>query len=608
MGGQARWVQRWLLRLGLVGLFLVLCVLAAFTVLTQQRVARSARRANAANVLSALYQDARYEVGVEQSLVREFRLSPDVSVLVERGAAESRLVADLLRIGKTTPLAEEKVMARRLIKWFGVYDQVGYEIIQAVYAGDHRLELKLDRSRGRQAFARIQSIVSSEAAAARARASAEEAAMVRDSSSATQAMVVAFALALLVIILFGAMIARISSRLNRSRAAEFATMERMASTDALTGLGNHRAFHQLLSRDLRRASPGSSAMSLVMLDLDGLKRVNDTHGHQAGDERLQALAKAIDATRRSGDSAFRVGGDEFAVVLPHTRCLGALDFVQRVGTTLDAAIAGATVTAGISEAVGMREKDELIREADLALIGAKSIDQAAAIYCAELHAEAAPDIGENEHHAQTLANALALAVDAKDSYTRSHCQTVSQLCVAIAVELGVQRDQLSRIQLAGLLHDVGKIGVPDSILQKPASLTTEEYEQMKAHSVLGEAIIKAAEMPTEAHWVRHHHERLDGAGYPDGLAGTEIPLESRIIHVADAFEAMTSDRPYRSAPGHRYAIEELRRHSGTQFDADVVAALIRRFGPAGDLWEPLLPDSIEPAGPPQRDVLDQQAA
>ena len=391
MGGQARSVQRWLVGVGLAGLFLVLCVLAVFTVLTQQRVARSARRANAANVLSALYQDARYEVGVEQSLVREFRLSPDVSVLVERGAAESRLVEDLLSIGKTTPLAAEKVMARRLIKAFGVYDQGGYEIIQAVYGRDHRLELRLDRARGRQAFARVESIVSSEAAAARARAGSEEAAMVSDSSSATRAMVVAFALALVVIVLFGAVIARISIRLNRSRAAEFATMARMASTDALTGLGNHRAFHQLLGRELRRASPGSSAMSLVMLDLDGLKRVNDTHGHQAGDERLQALARAIDVTRRAGDSAFRIGGDEFAVVLPNTRCLGALGFVQRVAAALEAEIAGATMTGGIAEALEMRDKDELIREADLALIGAKSIDQHAAIYSAELHAEVDPD-------------------------------------------------------------------------------------------------------------------------------------------------------------------------------------------------------------------------
>ncbi len=131
---------------------------------------------------------------------------------------------------------------------------------------------------------------------------------------------------------------------------------------------------------------------------------------------------------------------------------------------------------------------------------------------------------------------------------------------------------------------------------------------MKAHSVLGEAIIKAAEMPAEARWVRHHHERIDGAGYPDGLAGTEIPLESRIIHVADAFEAMTSDRPYRLAPGHRYAIGELHRHAGTQFDADVVEALIRRFGPTGDLWESQPAGSGKSTAPPPGDRLDQQAA
>jgi putative nucleotidyltransferase with HDIG domain len=184
-------------------------------------------------------------------------------------------------------------------------------------------------------------------------------------------------------------------------------------------------------------------------------------------------------------------------------------------------------------------------------------------------------IDEDEHHTRTLANALALAVDAKDSYTRSHCQTVSQLCVVIAAQLGVDAEQLPRLALAGLLHDVGKIGLSDSILQKPAALTDEEYEQMKTHSVLGAEILEAAGMRVEANWVRHHHERIDATGYPDGLAGTDIPLESRIILVADAFEAMTSDRPHRLAPGQSYAIDELRRNAGTQFDADIVEALVR---------------------------------
>jgi diguanylate cyclase (GGDEF)-like protein len=575
-------MQRWLMRAGVAGVFLVLCVLAVFSLLIQQRVANSARRANAANNLSALYQNARYEVIVEQSLVRAFRLAPDVSVLTRRGAAESRLVADLLSIAKATPSATEKGTIGRLMKAVGVYDEVGYEIIQAVYAGNRGLALRLDEARGEPAFARVGSIVSTQAAAARARAHAEATAMVQNTSSAQQAVGVAFALALGLILCFGAVIARISARLNRARAAEFATMALMASTDALTGLGNHRAFHEDLSLELRRASRGPTPMSLVMLDLDGLKRVNDDHGHQAGDDRLQALARAIEATRRAEDRAFRIGGDEFAIVLPGTRCLGALEYVQRLAAALDAEVSGATATAGIAEALDTRDKDELIREADLALIGAKRINQHAAVYSAELHAAMDPGIVEDEQHTRTLANALALAVDAKDSYTRSHCQTVSQLCVVIAAELGMRRDQLIRIRLAGLLHDVGKIGIPDSILQKPAALTKAEYERMKTHSVLGAAIIGAAEMPLEAQWVRHHHERVDGSGYPDGLAGEEIPIESRIIHVADAFEAMTSDRPYRPAPGQRYAIEELRRHAGSQFDPQVVEALINRLGSAAE--------------------------
>jgi diguanylate cyclase (GGDEF)-like protein/putative nucleotidyltransferase with HDIG domain len=318
-----------------------------------------------------------------------------------------------------------------------------------------------------------------------------------------------------------------------------------------------------------------------MLDLDDLKTVNDALGHQAGDERLRALADALRSIHRAGDSAFRIGGDEFAVVLTATRSWGALEFVQRLAVELEASGHGATVTAGIAEALDAREKDELIREADLALITAKRIDQRAAIYSHDMVAELDTTIVEDAHHTQSLANALALAVDAKDSYTRSHCQTVSQLCVLIATELGVGSDTLARLRLAGLLHDVGKIGIPDSILKKPGALSDEEYEQMKSHSLLGAAILEAADMRVEADWVRHHHERIDGAGYPDRLAGSEIPLESRIILVADAFEAMTSDRPYRMAPGQAYAIDELRRHAGTQFDPAIVEALVRRLGSAG---------------------------
>ncbi|RKQ84837.1 diguanylate cyclase (GGDEF)-like protein/putative nucleotidyltransferase with HDIG domain [Solirubrobacter pauli] len=359
-------------------------------------------------------------------------------------------------------------------------------------------------------------------------------------------------------------------RLSAARAAELERLAEMASSDPLTGLRNHRVFHEDLARELQHASRTGLPLALALVDLDDLKTLNDTHGHQAGDERIRALADTLRATMRGADQAYRIGGDEFAVILPDTRAWGALEFAQR----LRAALPGFTATAGIAEAETLRPRDELIREADMALLRAKALRQHVAVYTVEMAPKSdAPRV--DERHTQTLASALARAVDAKDSYTRSHCQTVSELAALIATELGFTGDRLARMRLAGLLHDVGKIGVPDHILNKPAALTDDEYKVMQAHAVLGFEIVQAAGLPQEAQWVRHHHERVDGRGYPDGLAGDAIPPESRIILVADAYEAMTSDRPYRNAPGQTFAVEELQRGAGTQFDARVVEALCR---------------------------------
>jgi HD-GYP domain-containing protein (c-di-GMP phosphodiesterase class II) len=216
-----------------------------------------------------------------------------------------------------------------------------------------------------------------------------------------------------------------------------------------------------------------------------------------------------------------------------------------------------------------------VGQADLALYEAKRTRLNAVVFNAGLATSDAPRLAHGPSRDQrALAAALARAVDAKDVGTQSHSETVAQLCVAIAERLGIAGERLERIRIAGLLHDVGKIGVADAILQKPGALNNLERRAMDDHVEVGHGIIVAAELFEEAEWVLHHHERYDGTGYPAGQRSSEIPLESRIIAVADAFEAMTSDRPYQTSVTDEHALNELRSHVGTQFDVRCFNALV----------------------------------
>lgn len=179
---------------------------------------------------------------------------------------------------------------------------------------------------------------------------------------------------------------------------------------------------------------------------------------------------------------------------------------------------------------------------------------------------------------ELFAAALGRAVDAKGAYEPSHSDAVASLCGEIALVLGLEHEHRTRVRLAGLLHDVGKIGIPDAIVHKPDRLTAREFEAVKVHAELGAEIVAAADLADEAGWVRHHHERFDGGGYPDGLAGAEIPLESRIIFAADAFAVMTAERHYREPVPVRAALEELEANAGSQFDPVCVAAVVHCRG------------------------------
>jgi diguanylate cyclase (GGDEF)-like protein len=578
--------DRWIVRASLAGLVTVLCFLAVFSVVTRRSVAVKSASADRATRLSATYQDARHWVGEQKSVERQYRIEGSYAVLFAHRQAERRLIADLDHVLRLDSSPATRATVARLLRLQADYHSASQALFNAVVQNDQERVLWFDHSAVDPVFGVLEDVIYRQAAAASASALSHSAALRGDEVRANRTIAIAVVLALLLVGFFGAIVVRYGRRIDAAVAAEVERLAEMAITDPLTGLRNHRAFHEDVARELQRVGRTGTPLALVLLDLDDLKAVNDSQGHQAGDERLHALADAIRSTGRGADIAYRVGGDEFAVILPDARSWGALEFAQRLRAATQAGTYGPgpfTATAGISEALTLRAKDELVREADLALIGAKRIHQDVVIYGPDLAPNADRGVEEDEHHTRTLASALARAVDAKDSYTRSHCQTVSQLCGLIGAELGFDTGRLTRMRLAGLLHDVGKIGVPDAILNKPSKLTDDEYEHMKRHSLLGYDIVQAADMELEAGWVRHHHERFDGGGYPDGLAGEEIPLESRVILVADAFEAMTSDRPYRQAPGQSFAIVELGRNAGTQFDPAVVEALTRVLARAGEV-------------------------
>jgi diguanylate cyclase (GGDEF)-like protein len=541
----------------------VVFAMAVTLLLGLSHATQQSRDALATGRVAAHYRDARVALAQEEAQERDYLLDHEPEIRTELDASARRVNAALRAVpgGAGAPLIREHAAYLRAVQ----------RLFAA--AGPAQAHL-IDEQIADPAFDRIEGEL-----ARRAATESHRAVELGDRAHEAQVNILRSGslVALLGFGIFGALgliVRRGRRNLEAARAAELARLAELATTDPLTGLRNHRAFHEDLARELQRTGRQDLPLSLVVLDLDDLKTVNDDLGHQAGDERLQALAGAIRATVRGADCAYRIGGDEFAVILPACRAWGALEFVQR----LQLELTGFGATAGVAEALALRGRDDLFREADLALLAAKRLHQAHAIFTPEMHSVAPVDA--DEHHTRMLSTALARAVDAKDSYTRSHCQTVSQLTAVIGAELGLSEERIARLRLAGLLHDVGKIGVPDAILNKPAKLTDEEYEQMQRHSLLGFEIVDAAGLPEEARWVRHHHERVDGRGYPDRLSGQEIPLESRVILVADAFEAMTSDRPYRRAPGQDFAVAELRRGAGAQFDADVVDALCRALATA----------------------------
>ncbi|HET6448964.1 MAG TPA: diguanylate cyclase, partial [Conexibacter sp.] len=359
-----------------------------------------------------------------------------------------------------------------------------------------------------------------------------------------------------------------------------------ARTDPLTQLPNRRGFRELLDLELERARRSGAPMSVLVGDLDHFKDVNDRAGHHVGDAVLRQVAALLREGVRKLDAAARIGGEEFAVILPGSDAPAAFAVAERLRCHVRDAFADATVPVTISFGIASHPQhaetaSSLVRAADEALYGAKQSGRnRSVIYSLALRELARDGRGGREERDVEAERYLAVvldlaeAVDVRFSGSARHSETVGRYAELMARELGFSERRIGRVRLAGLLHDVGKVGVPDAILRKPGALTDDERAVILRHPELGAQILEHPSLADVQAWVVAHHERPDGTGYPHGLSGEALPLEARIVAVADAYEAMTSDRSYRDAIGHTNARAELRRHAGTQFDGDVVAAFL----------------------------------
>jgi diguanylate cyclase (GGDEF)-like protein/putative nucleotidyltransferase with HDIG domain len=449
---------------------------------------------------------------------------------------------------------------------------------QAVAAERRALLLPAGRAAGRaqrQAGARMHSALQRLAVTERGKAATSLATLRRAQDRAWRFTLAAFPSGLL---LLGALLMLLRMLRRRARAgadAKLAHLEKAAVTDPLTGLRNRRTFDDDLSRALAKGR-----VCLVMLDLDGLKQTNERLGHAVGDERIRAVSSAVRAADRTA-TGYRLGGDEFAAILSGCGADAGHRFAHRVQDAMRVQHGGDAPSVAVGVAVGELRSSagDLMRRADTALLAAKRMTSQIRVHSPELDLASLEPLGGGRRQ-DDLAVALAAAVDAKDGDGYDHSRSVADLAGDIGEMVGLSIEQVERVRLAGLLHDVGYLDIDDSIFAKDEPPTDEEWDEIGSHAERGARILSRCGFGEIAQWVRHHHERIDGGGYPDGLGGDTIPLESRILHVADAYEAMTRGRSYQTRMTGEAALAELERLAGTQFDVRCVAALRRTTAPA----------------------------
>jgi two-component system, cell cycle response regulator len=381
---------------------------------------------------------------------------------------------------------------------------------------------------------------------------------------------------------------------------QLATAIEAATTDRLTHVANRPMLLATLYEEVERAARHGRPLSVAFIDLDHFKPINDTYGHEVGDAVLEAVAGVLRDNLRRSDTIGRYGGEEFVVVCPETTVdeatavaekLRMLVSKQRFDVPGDEQLS-VTVSIGLAGGHGQPLRvDDLLRDADAAMYAAKSLGRNQTYVFAEVDDDsariprapispaaraAAADIAERGRRAAEAA--LASVIMPLPHYRGRPSALIATIAVELARRLELPDAEVERIRIAALLHDIGKVGVPTEILEKPGPLSADEWQTVVQHPRIGQEILnRVAAVKDAAAVILHHHERYSGHGYPHGLRGADIPLGSRIVAIADAYEAMLSDRPYRQAIGHEAAVAELRAEAGAQFDPELVDLFCRLY-------------------------------